>query len=133
LAWHFCTENNSKKLEKVQERAFRFVYEDYNSSYEQLLHKAKVPSLQIRWIRTMALETFKFVNKIAPACLQNLVSVKNSKYSFRYVNVLDVTQVKSTHYGKKFFKFAAATLWNSLPNHFRTENSFSHFKSLIQS
>jgi hypothetical protein len=34
---------------------------------------------------------------------------------------------------KKSFKFAAATLWNSLPNHFRTENSFSHFKSLIQS
>jgi hypothetical protein len=38
----------------------------------------------------MALETFKIVNKIAPVCLQNLVSVKNSKYSFRYVNVLDV-------------------------------------------
>jgi hypothetical protein len=40
LAWHFCTEKNSKKLEKV--------------------------------------------HKIAPVCLQNLVSVKNSKYSFRY-------------------------------------------------
>jgi hypothetical protein len=37
LAWHFCTEKNSKKLEKVQERALRFVYEDYNSSYEELL------------------------------------------------------------------------------------------------
>jgi hypothetical protein len=61
LAWHFCTEKNSKKLEKVQERALRFVYEDYNSSYEELLHKAKVPSLQIRRIRTMALETFKIV------------------------------------------------------------------------
>jgi hypothetical protein len=90
LGWHFCTEKNSKKLEKVQERALRFVYKDYNSSYEELLHKAKVPSLQIRWIRTMALETFKIVNKIAPVCLQNLVSVKNSKYSIRYVNVLDV-------------------------------------------
>jgi hypothetical protein len=133
LAWHFCTEKNSKKLEKVQERALRFVYEDYNSSHEELLHKAKVPSLQIRRIRTMALETFKIVNKIAPVCLQNLVSVKNYKYSFRHVNVLDVPRVKSTHYGKKSFKFAAATLWNSLPNHFRTENSFSHFKSLIQS
>jgi hypothetical protein len=32
----------------VQERALRFVYEDYNSSYEELLQKAKVPSLQIR-------------------------------------------------------------------------------------
>jgi hypothetical protein len=34
-------EKNSKKIEKVQERAFRFVYEDYNSSYDNLLKKAK--------------------------------------------------------------------------------------------
>jgi hypothetical protein len=33
------------------------VYEDYNRSYEELLQKAKVPSLQIRRMRTMALET----------------------------------------------------------------------------
>jgi hypothetical protein len=36
--------------------------------------------------------------------LQNLVSVKQSKYSFRYVNILDVPRVQSTHYGKKSFK-----------------------------
>ena len=36
LAWHFVTEKNSKKLEKVQERALRFVYEDYNNSYIKL-------------------------------------------------------------------------------------------------
>jgi hypothetical protein len=48
----------------VQERALRFVYEDYNSSYDNLLKKAKVPSLQIRRMRTMALETFKIMNKL---------------------------------------------------------------------
>ena len=32
LAWHFRTEKNSKKLEKIQERALHFVY-DFNSSY----------------------------------------------------------------------------------------------------
>ena len=77
------------------------------------------------------------------ACLQctkhmapihhDLVNVKNSKYAFRYSNILDVPQVRTTRYGKKLFMFAAATLWNDLPNHFRTENSFNHFKSLIQS
>ena len=30
LAWHFCTDKNSKNLEKVEERALRFVYEDYH-------------------------------------------------------------------------------------------------------
>ena len=133
LAWHFCTDKNSKKLEKVQERALRFVYDDYTSSYINLLEKALVPSLQIRRIRTMALETYKIVNKLAPVCLHDLVNVKNSKYAFRYSNILDVPQVRTTRYDKKSFMFAAATLWNDLPNHFRTENSFNHFKSLIQS
>jgi hypothetical protein len=36
-------------------------------------------------------------------------------------------------YSKNSFRFAASTLWNSLPDHFRTENSFSQFKSLLQS
>ena len=117
----------------MQERALRFVYEDYLSSYEQLLEKAKMPSLEIRSQRTMALETFKIINQLTPVCLQNMVNVKKSKYSFRYSNIVDIPQVKTTTYGKKSFRYAAAAMWNSLPDHFRTESSFSQFKSLIQS
>ena len=93
LAWHFCTDKYSKKLEKVQERALRFVYEDYNSSYEEILQKAKVPSLQIRRMRTMALKTYKIINKLAPVCLHDLVHMKNSKYSFGYNNILEIPQI----------------------------------------
>ena len=119
----------------MQDRALRFVCDDYTSSCIKLLEKALVPSLQIRRIRTMPLETYKIVNKLAVVCLHDLVNVKNSKYAFRYSNMLDVPQVRTTRYmySKKSFMFAAATLWNDLPSHFRTENSFNHFKSLIQS
>jgi hypothetical protein len=90
------------------------------------LKKAKVPSLQIRRMRTMARETFKIMNKLSPSCLHNLVHLRNSKYYSRYNNILDIPQVRTSRYGKKTFKFVAATLWNSLPDHFRTEtNSFS--------
>ena len=37
LSWHFCSEGNTKKIEKVQERALRFVYDDFVSTYEELL------------------------------------------------------------------------------------------------
>jgi hypothetical protein len=40
LAWHFCSKANTIKLEKIQERALRFIYEYYNSTYEELLHIA---------------------------------------------------------------------------------------------
>ena len=51
--------------------------DDCTSSYFNILEKALVPSLQIRRIRTMALETYKIVNKLAPVCLHDLVNVKN--------------------------------------------------------
>jgi hypothetical protein len=59
------------------------------------------------------------------------VNVKNSKYAFRYSNILDVPQVRTTRHGKKSFMFAAATLWNDLPNHFRTENSFKNMNDFL--
>ena len=37
--WHFCSKRASDKLEKINERALRFVYRDNNSSYEMLLKK----------------------------------------------------------------------------------------------
>jgi hypothetical protein len=43
LAWHFCGESNTEKLEKIQERALRFIYNDSDSSYENLLEKSQLP------------------------------------------------------------------------------------------
>ena len=80
----------------------------------------------------MALETFKIVNKLSPPILHDLVQKKDTKYNFRYSNILQVHTVRTTSYGKQSFKYAAAVLWNTLPEHFRVTNSFSHFKSLIQ-
>jgi hypothetical protein len=51
-------------MEKIQERALRFIYEDYNSSYEDLLQKYKLPSLKIRRIRTIAIKTFKIIHRV---------------------------------------------------------------------
>jgi CRISPR/Cas system-associated endoribonuclease Cas2 len=60
-------------MEKIQERALKFIYEDQNSTYEELLEKSKLPSLKVRRIRTVAIETFKIINKQSPLYLHDLV------------------------------------------------------------
>jgi hypothetical protein len=57
VIWHFCSEANTKKMEKIQERALKFIYNENHSTYEELLAKSKLLSLKIR--RTIAIETFK--------------------------------------------------------------------------
>jgi hypothetical protein len=43
-----------------------------------------MPTQHIRRIRTMALETFKILNGLAPPVLSNLVKKQDHKYNFRY-------------------------------------------------
>ena len=35
--WHFCNKSLAEKLEKVNERAIRFVFRDKHITYEELL------------------------------------------------------------------------------------------------
>jgi hypothetical protein len=61
IVWHFCGETNTRKIEKIQERALRLIYEDNSSSYENLLNKSRLPTLKIRRLRTMAIEAYKII------------------------------------------------------------------------
>ena len=44
LVWHFCKASDTRKLERLQKRGLRAVFKDNNSSYEQLLEKADLPT-----------------------------------------------------------------------------------------
>ena len=43
--WHFCNKNITTKLEKVNERALRFVVNEKQTSHCELLDKLGLPSL----------------------------------------------------------------------------------------
>ena len=68
-------------MEKIQERALKFMHNENHSTYEELLAKSKLPSLKIRRIGTIAIETFKIINKETPQYLHDIVTLilKNNK------------------------------------------------------
>ena len=40
LVWHFCSKTSTDKMEKLEYRALRLVYSDFDRCYEDLLKKA---------------------------------------------------------------------------------------------
>ena len=84
-------------------------------------------------MRTMAIECFKILNKLSPSCLHDLVVFKDCKYNFRYSNIVDIPRVRTSTYGKNSFKYAAAVLWNDLPDNFRKISNFNQFKNILKS
>ena len=59
-------------------------------------------------IRTIALETFKIINKKSPLFIQNLVIIKNNSHNFRYTNTAEVPRPRTSNYGKRSFRYEAA-------------------------
>ena len=44
--WHFCSKGATNKLEKINERAMRFVVKDKHTKYEELLRQLGLSTLQ---------------------------------------------------------------------------------------
>ena len=131
IIWHFCSQTNTEKLEKLQYGALRIVYNDFQSSYEDLLRRVNTTTLHLRRMQSIAIETFKCLNGIAPEYIRDLLKSKNNKYNFRYENMLQLPTVRTSRYGKKSFRFEAARVWNSLPHEIRCANNFKEFKRLV--
>ena len=83
--------------------------------------------------RRTAIEVYKVINKECPVYLQDLIHIKNNSYSFRYQNIAELPQVRTTSYGLQSFRYAGTKLWNELPDEFRKQSSLNQFKTLISS
>ena len=75
MVWHFCSKTNTEKLEKIQQRALRIVFNDYVSSYETLFPDVHSSHKQI--------EMYCCCN-LSPEYIRDLVKIRQSTYNFRY-------------------------------------------------
>ena len=48
LVWHFCKASDRRKLERINERDLRTVYNDWSASYDDLPSRAKMTTLYNR-------------------------------------------------------------------------------------
>ena len=83
IVWHFCGKQNNGEIEKVQERALRILYDDYESECNELLDKSgAISMLQFR-MNCIILEVFKSIHNSSPWYIQDMFEIKKSSYSMR--------------------------------------------------
>ena len=74
---------------------------------------------------------FKILNGLAPDYLQDLFSIRTTKYNVRNLEMKLNLAKPNTNYLKKSFSYSAASLWNNLPNNLRTIESVRSFKKEV--
>ena len=128
LVWLFCGKANSVKLEKLQEWALRFVYNDFVTPINELLIKADMLPLSIYRLKFLATEVFKSVNDLNPQFIVNMFEHRPTTYNLRDANLLHQPKFKTFKFGYRSFQYYGAKLWNSLPAQLKRHTRLSMFK-----
>ena len=132
IIWHFCNIEQTKLMEKIQERALRFVYGDFISSYEVLLKKGNHQMLYLGRLKNIALEVYKLLNGLSPDYIAEMVSVKPNKYNLRNDKALTQPKCKTVKFGLNSFSYKGPKIWNCLPSDMRNAVSIDEFKNMLK-
>jgi len=132
LVWHFCPPEAIKQMERIQERAFRFLIGDHDSDYDQLLAKFNKPTLEVRRLRLLATEIFKTLNDLNPPYMKDIFKLNTRRAETGNDRLIVQAQI-SRRYGSYTLRSLGPKIWNKLPSDLKNSVSLESFKTLIKS
>ena len=130
LVWYFCRASDSRKLERVQERALRAFYCDRSSSYEKLLNMANLRTLRNRRLQYIAGLMYKVKNNICPKHIADHFQRTDTKYLLRNEEFV-IPRLNTITHGNHSIRYIGPKLWNLLPKKVRDFPTLSVFKQHI--
>ena len=130
----FSSAQSVNKIEGLQKRALRFLYDDFEASYEELLSKAGKSTMNVKRLKTLCVEIYKTLNDLNPSFMNDIFKLKvnNREVRDKYKLNLDIPKWNQKTFGYKSLKVLGPKIWNSLPYHIKSSENLEVFKNLLK-
>ena len=132
IVWMFCGKSANEIINRIQRKALRSIYNDYNSNYETLLNKGNHITIHETNKRSLLTEVFKCLNNENPSILSNIFIKKNIRYNLRTSNLLTLPKPNTITYGLNSFKYRGSMAWNNLPDILKNCETSKEFKEKLK-
>ena len=132
LIWMFCSRKMNRRINSLQERALRIVYNDYTSSYDDLLRKDNCLTIHQNNIHKVAIEMFKIKNGLAPEFIEAFFK-KHDGPTTRLNRDFLRPNVDTVYNGQMSFKHFGPIVWDEmLPEKYKICTSLDKFKESLK-
>jgi len=128
IVWSFGSKSTLTKLDKINERAVRMIYDDKWTPYDVLLKdKCHLDVFRICY-KSMCISMYKIWNDISPTYLRELFNKRVSDYNLRNTQAFDIPNFNTKTHGYYSFPYLGAKAWSGLDNKLKRSNSLESFK-----
>ena len=132
--WDVFGETQSKRLQKLQNRAARIIMNMSNDVHHSVVLQALGwKTLEAERKKAKAKMMYKLLNNMGPQSLTNLFTYKDEVTSYNLQNISSSLCLPhpNTNNVKRSFVYDGAFLWNSIPRDIKESKSLSSFRTKI--
>ena len=128
VVWSNTSGNKINELFKLQKRAARMILnKKYDTPSSALFSELQWLPLPSRFKFNVCIEVYKALNNLSPGYMADMFSTTPRNLRSSTTNKVFVPRAS-----KKSFAFYGATLWNSLSNDVRSQDSLDHFRRKLK-
>ena len=134
LVWMCHSRTLNNEINNIHHRALRLVYQDKQSSFEELLQNDNFVSVHMKNLQYLATEIFKVKNGLSPIIMNDVFNFQeNENYSLRSGIHLASRDTHTAHFGTDTISSSGLKLWKLIPDKIKHASTLSAFKSKIKS
>ena len=102
LVWMFSNATSLKKIENLQKRALRFLYNNYQLTYEELLDKVNSSTMNVKRLHFLCVEIYKTINNLDPSFMKQIFELGETNRNVRekYQLNLNIPNYNQFTFGK---------------------------------
>ena len=131
LVWMFHSRKLNNRINKIQERSLRIVYNDQTSTFRQLLRNYNSFTIHERNIQILGIELYKILNGLSPEIMKMVFPIKDSK-KYSSSNMFITRNVHTVKYGTETISHLSPKIWAIIPSEIKKETTLKGFSRKIK-
>ena len=130
--WAFHGKTVEKRINSIQKRSLRAIYDEFNLDLSQLLQKGNHVTVHQNNIRKLIMKVYKCLNNESPEILDEIFHRKTTYHNLRINNLLILPNTNTITYGTHSFEYRGSITWNMLPDTLKCCSSSSVLKHMLK-
>ena len=129
----FCGKTTIDKVSSVHKRALRVLFNDYTSSFEELLHRNEQVTIHGKDLQKLMLAVYRSMTSGNLSFLWEFFNKKVLPYSLGINNLLQLPSTRTKMYENESLSFRGNIIWHQLPDQYEAAETDNEFKIEIKS
>ena len=128
----FCGKDTNKKVNKIHTRELRFLYNDYDAPFTDLLIRSIESTIHVQNLQRLMMEIYKTLHHLNPLFISEFFQRKEIRYRLRTNDIVLLPSTSTMTFGMKSISSRGIILKNSMPDVIKSTETIASFCKKIK-